>query len=123
MKLFFIAPTAAPGGIQAYNISSTVLEVAWGEVPFDGRNGQIRSFVIYYKLMGASEKDWKYTKTADTVNKTMIFGLRHWSFYEIKISAKTVEEGVKSDAVIARTDEDGNFIKIIVHLNITRNLG
>ena len=83
------------------------MKVTWGLVPFDGRNGIIRVYVIYYKLQGAPESEWRYVKASASVNSTLIFRLKYWSFYEIKVAAKTVSEGVKSSAVVARTDEHG----------------
>ena len=110
-----IAPTAAPVGVSAYNRSSTALEVTWGEVPFEGRNGMIRMYIIYYKLKSAQEKDWAFKEESGSVNTSLIIGLKYWSLYEIKVAAKTIKEGIKSDAVLARTDEDGNItMKILL---------
>lgn len=109
IKLFVVAPSAAPVEVAAYNLSSTVLEVTWGKVPFEGRNGIVRGYVIYYKLKDVTGNAWQHKETSVSENKMQIRHLKHWSFYEIKVAAKTVAEGQKSDAVIARTDENGNF--------------
>ena len=102
-------------GVSAHNLSSSALEVTWGEVPLEKRHGLIRMYIIYYKLKNAPEKDWAYTSTSASVNKTSIFGLKYWSIYNIRVAAKTTKEGVKSDAVFARTDEDGEMKILVIY--------
>eukprot|EP00795_Rhopilema_esculentum_P013677 gene13677-4581_t len=99
------APTLPPTNISAHNLSSRALEVNWGTVPLSGRNGIVRVYVIYYKLKDSPESDWQYTKASGSVKTIIITSLRHWSIYQIKVAAKTIREGTKSEAVIARTDE------------------
>ena len=83
--------------------------MTWGKVPFEDRNGIIRKYVIYYKLKSAQEKDWTFKEESGSVNTSLVIGLKHWSFYEVKVAAKTIKEGNKSEAVLARTDEYGKI--------------
>ena len=94
-----------PSNITAQNTSSSSIIVTWNDVPAEHQNGNITGYKVYIRNIG-SEGGWESEETSQkTFSKS---GLDLWTFYDIKISAKTsVGEGVQSNAVTVRTDEDG----------------
>ena len=78
-------------------------------MPYEERNGIIRMYVIYYKMNSTLESSWGSKEVSSSQNKATVSRLKFWSFYEIRVAAKTIKEGVKSDTILARTDEDGEL--------------
>ena len=89
------------------NSSSSSILVTWNDVPTEHQNGIITGYRVYIRKSRSSGA-WS---GEDTSNKQWSkSGLDLWTFYDIKISAKTsVGEGVQSVAVTVRTDEDGKL--------------
>ena len=101
-----LVPSAGPSEITGQNTSSSSITVTWDDVPFDHRNGIITGYKVYIKKVGSNGvENWDSEDISQkTFSKTE---LDLWTFYDIKISAKTsVGEGEKSDAIRVRTDED-----------------
>ena len=96
-----LVPSAGPSKITGQNTSSSSITVTWDDVPFDHKNGIIIGYEVYINGSG----NWYSEETSEqTFSKA---GLDLWTFYDIKVSAKTsVGEGVRSDAIRVRTDED-----------------
>ena len=85
--------------------SSSRIVVAWGDVPAEHQNGIITGYRVYIKKNESSEMWSQEDTNSKQWSKS---GLDFWTFYDIKISAKTsVGEGVQSAVVSVRTDEDG----------------
>ena len=96
-----LVPSAGPSEIIGRNTSSSSITVTWNDVPFDHRNGIITGYKVYINGSG----NWHLEETREqTFSKE---GLHFWTFYNITISARTsVGDGVQSDAIRVRTDED-----------------
>ena len=93
---------------MAQNTSSSSIIVTWNDVPAEHQNGNITGYKIYIKKAEIQEEGWEIEETSQkTLSKSR---LDLWTLYDIKISAKTsVGEGVQSNAVTVRTDEDGEY--------------
>ena len=86
------------------NSSSSSIVVTWDDVPAEHQNGIITGYRVYVRKSGSSE-GWSEQDVGD--KQFSASGLDFWTFYDIKISAKTsVGEGVQSAVVSSRTDED-----------------
>ena len=103
----FSVPSAGPSNITAQNTSSSSIIVTWDGVLQEHRNGNITGYKVYIKKVG-SEGGWESEETKQKIFAKSELDL--WSFYYIKISAKTsVGEGPQSNVVRVRTAEDGEF--------------
>ena len=104
LSVYIAVPSAAPANVTTRNTSSSSIEVTWDDVPSDHQNGIITGYKVYIKkAMG--ESSWTvHELTGKAFTKS---GLDLWTFYDVKVSAKTsVGEGTISDVTRARTDED-----------------
>ena len=106
---YFSAPSKPPETIAVGNISSTALSVSWGLVPTSDRNGIVTQNIVYYKLQSSLPTEWRTLEVSTPANSTIIYGLKHWSFYFIKVAAKTNKVGVASKEILMRTDEDSEY--------------
>lgn len=105
-------PSAGPANITAQNTSSSSVSVHWNDVPFEHQNGIITGYKVYIRKSG-HDGEWD---TVEVTTKHCSFtGLDLWTLYDVNVSAITsVGEGVQSDAVKVKTDEDGlcSFINL-----------
>ncbi|XP_065064517.1 neogenin-like [Rhopilema esculentum] len=97
-------PSAAPANVTARNTSSSSIQVSWNDVPSDHQNGIITGYKVYIKKAIGNNPWTSYEVTGKSFTKS---GLDFWTFYDVKVSAKTsVGEGTISNVTKARTDED-----------------
>lgn len=116
----FLAPSAAPENVNAYNLSSTSIVVTWSPVPDDLLNGILQS----YRVMLREDSQSSHPKTIMVANTSLsvtISFLKKFTVYSVWVAAVTVVTGPNSAAVIVSTDEDGTLLHIQHFMNIFSN--
>ena len=111
MVLYFpVAPSSAPGNVQASSISSTSAKVSWQAPSAIDHNGILVSYTIYVQAVGGGFTDGtiKQKQVPASLTVANVTGLEAYVEYSIKVSASTgVGEGPFSASVIVRTKEAG----------------
>ena len=111
----FLAPSAAPKGIQGYNTSSTSIRVTW-EFPLPSeRNGIITWYIVSYQAVGGSYNDStkRHKKATGASTQADLTGLEEYVVYNITVLAATsAGEGPDSIAVTVRTSKAGKTLKM-----------
>ncbi|XP_068689584.1 protein sidekick-1-like isoform X2 [Montipora foliosa] len=85
-------PSSPPVNVTAYVHNSTTICVAWLPVPRENRNGRI---IKYHLDMnnGGSHTPYKYVYVSegeeDIAQNVTVYGLRKYTSYTVKVSAKT----------------------------------
>ena len=108
----FTAPGAPPSDTRANAEDSESIRVEWKPPPVDKQHGDI----TYYKLMIVNNSRPDSDASVITISdpnqfEYLITNLKKWTEYRVWMLAGTViGDGVKSDALLVRTDEDGMYI-------------
>ena len=112
----FTAPTAPPGNLKVFNLSSTSLNATWSAPPINETHGHIRYYLIKYWEVECttfsydSHKLTVLTKTvASSLQSVIVDGLDYWKCYQLNVSAVTVGEGPYATDIETRTTENGEF--------------
>ena len=78
--------------------------MTWDDVPSDHQNGIVTGYKVYIKKTTGDNPWTSYEVTGKSFTKS---GLDLWTFYDVKVSAKTsAGEGSISSSTRVRTDED-----------------
>ena len=103
----YLVPTEPPNDIDA-NILETIVEISWGEVPEESRNGEIRGYrVTYYK---ANNKTYKKTVTNPPDFFTVqLKSLGKFSEYYVEILAYTNAGNGKVGNISFKTSDDSKY--------------
>lgn len=110
----FTAPGAPPSDIRATAEDSESIRVEWKPPPVDKQHGDI----TYYKLMIVNNTRPDSDASVITISdpnqfEYLITNLKKWTEYRVWMLAGTViGDGVKSDALFVRTDEDGMCARV-----------
>ena len=107
----FLAPSAAPESVSAYNLSSTSIVVTWSRVPDDLLNGILQSYRVMLREASQSSRP-KTIMVANASLSVIISSLKKFTVYSVWVAAVTVVSGPNSAAVIVSTDEDGKLLLI-----------
>lgn len=107
----FLAPSAAPESVSAYNVSSTSIAVTWSRVPDDLLNGILQSYRVMLREASQSSRP-KTIMVANASLSVIISSLKKFTVYSVWVAAVTVVSGPNSAAVIVSTDEDGKLLLI-----------
>ena len=107
----FLAPSAAPESVSAYNLSSTSIVVTWSRVPDDLLNGILQSYRVMLRGVSQSSRP-KTIMVANASLSVIISSLKKFTVYSVWVAAVTVVSGPNSAAVIVSTDEDGKLLLI-----------
>ena len=100
-------PTSFPVNITAEAVSSTRIEVFWGQVPAIDRNGIICGYSVEYEPL--EEGSGSTTINVADIGTTLAF-LQEYMLYNISVRAFTnVGPGPYSSPVTVITDEDCEF--------------
>ena len=104
-------PSAPPTDFAVINVSSTAIDLMWGEVPIMDRRGIIIEYTLRYRqltFVKALHYYWTYL-TAPASNITArLTGLHEFTTYYMQISAATsVGSGQFSVELNITTLEDG----------------
>ena len=102
--------------MNAFNISSTAIQVTWEEVPAIDRNGIITQYEVEYNQSTFSGVTMYNTTTVDSSTFMVdLTGLEEYVEYSIRVRAYTsVGAGPYSDVMIERTQEDGKCLPVTV---------
>ena len=104
--MLFSGPDAPPANLKGKYVNSTAIEIEWGLVPEEDRNGIIRRYVVNYRAKG-SLLGWKEISAAHPTSTLRIAGLQQYTIYEVKILAWTsIDKGPFSNVTEIRTDAD-----------------
>lgn len=104
---------AAPGGppqyIQASSETSESIRVVWEPPVQELQHGDITFYTLMYVNSSLSEDEAHEIKISDPNQREyVITGLQKWTEYRVWMMAGTkVGAGLRSDAIMVRTDEDG----------------
>ena len=104
-------PSGAPELKAVTVLNSTSVKVKWGPVREEHRNGNITNYVIFYN----AEKETGEKEVPESVEETVINGLRQSTTYSFRVWAETVEgAGLESNRINVTTE--GKEIKMIESL-------
>ena len=128
---YYTAPSA-PLNVTAFNLSSTSIMVTWQ--PPMTPNGIVEFYRVEFtsttnyvdqEFSGSSDDivDQAFSGSTNgiineiftTNTSVMISMLEKFTTYEVQVFATTIAEGNGSDVVIVTTDEDSEFLYIIMY--------
>lgn len=110
----FLAPSAPPVNVTAYNLSSTSVMVTWFPVPDDMLNGILQSYRVVYRKASSVNSAQLEMEVANTSLSVIISSLKKFTVYSVWVKAVTVAEGPSSAVVNVSTDEDGKVVLFII---------
>ena len=121
--LFHTVPASPPANVNAVNIS-TAIRVTWEEVPAIDWNGIITQYEVEYNQSTFSGATMYNTTTVDSSTFMVdLTGLEEYVEYSIRVRAYTsVGAGPYSDAVLERTQEDGEVV-VYIYLSYSTGTG
>ena len=106
-----IVPAVAPINVRSQVLSSTSINVTWGEIPPIRRNGIITAYEVLYEPL----ETFGGLIGSESVNTTnmyfVLFGLQEYVDYNISVRAYTeVGPGPYSQGITNQTFQDCEFI-------------
>lgn len=99
----FAAPSSAPVNMTISDIKSTEFLLTWTAPPYESHNGIITEYVVNITEVETGDMYKLVSQTASII----VQSLHAFYSYECTVSAVTVAEGPYTEAVTARTLEDG----------------
>ncbi|KAL4239205.1 Protein sidekick-2 [Mactra antiquata] len=101
-------PSSGPLDVQAVAISSTSVNVSWGQVPSMEQNGMIEGFKIEYRSSEQDIDSQSLQVSGNTSSSVIVENLRKFVTYEIRVLAYTrMGDGVPSSPeVTVKTTAD-----------------
>ena len=95
--------------MTSVSLSSTSIQVIWGEVPLIDRNGEIILYEVHYEPQQDSSQLRIPSQTENTTSiSLLLFDLQPFVVYAISVRAYTsVGHGPYSDVSFVTTQEDG----------------
>ena len=109
-------PSAPPHHVTTLNVSSTKIEVSWGEVPVHERRGVILGYHVAYgkqEVQTAGETGHLFVGSACQSLSVILSGLEKFTTYCITVSAFTAKgRGNSSECVSMTTNEEVSLINI-----------
>jgi len=110
----FLVPTSPPLNVRGTNESSTNITLSWDAVPIEHQRGEIIGYVVRVVEQGGVNET-KYNATNRSIT---IRDLKKFTFYNIRVSART-SKGISNYSTVfeIRTAEDGKPTVKIVLLN------
>ena len=89
--MIYTAPSAAPLNVTSHTLSSTSIQVMWGEVPAVERNGIITHYEVEYSHTAYGDSDIS-SQTQESEDMVLVLvGLHEYTEYYIRVRAYTVE--------------------------------
>ncbi len=104
--LFAAAPSAPPTNIEAVKTTSTSFLLQWNSPPLDGRNGNIRRYILV-----VTEQSSDKVIDISTQNTEQLFESLHPYYnYTFSVAAVTISAGVFSKQQTVTTLEDRTLL-------------
>ena len=101
----YIAPSVAPVGTIAKNISSSRVHLSWDELPAENRNGIVR----HYQVNVTETNTGKEFELIAYSNELIVQDLHPYYTYNVTVAAHTVDIGSYSAVISYQMEEDGQF--------------
>ncbi len=116
---FALAPTAKPQSFKVTNTSSSSLHLKWEPPQEKLTHGNIRYYVIKFRMVdcstGSSDATiWNITTVKSELRNATIGGLLFWTCYDLQIAAVTVGQGPFASKNKVRTSENGKICILII---------
>ena len=95
-------PTVAPIDVGAYPVSQTSVNVTWGEVPKEYRNGNITGYIVFYRVKARLSDPYKSHATSKL--SVLLNGLKRFTVYVCRVLAYiSAGNGIASREVVVST--------------------
>ena len=92
--------------VKSSTVSSSAINVSWGEVPCPQRNGEITGYIVWYNRSGTNRQvgEEVHVNSSSTMHMTVITDLDPLTEYIIRVAAVNRHgPGPFSDPVYATT--------------------
>lgn len=101
-------PSSGPVNVTAVTVTSTVIQVSWGNVSQEDQNGLILGYRIVYRLSSGDVHPYFKIVNDSSTSSVNVTELKKFSWYSVQVLAFTgVGDGALSQpAVLAMTFED-----------------
>lgn len=108
------APGAPPQNIHAFSETSESIRVVWDPPLESLQHGDLTYYMLFYVNSTLGDDEAHAVKVADPNEREYVIEqLQKWTEYRVWMLAGTsVGDGVKSDPIMIRTDEDGTFASL-----------
>ena len=107
LNISLSAPSLPPENIVSQKINSTSLNIRFGLIPPDDRNGVIAKYLVNIRQLNVDTLWTTYEVVENGQTKSIdIGGLEKWRDYEYTVAGCTLVCGVESPIAIKRTDQD-----------------
>lgn len=100
---WILAPEKVPTDVKVKETGKTSITVTWEEILYDEF---VQGYTVKYKKKGAASS--KFTKV-DRVKEMVLDGLNKFTEYTIQVAARSSQPGNYSEAISAKTLEDGKL--------------
>ena len=121
--MMWSAPSAPPQSVVGESVDSTSIRVSWSPPPLDHQNGVITGYRVLYSESSSGSQDddddgplpSAAMMASVPANDTwyVVRGLHKWTLYNVWVLAFTsAGEGPRSDVILVKTAEDGEFVFI-----------
>ncbi|XP_053380573.1 protein sidekick-2-like [Mercenaria mercenaria] len=107
-------PSEGPQNVHAVPISSTSVNVSWGDVPTLEQNGMILGFKVEYRSSERNIPTQSKDVSGNTTTHVLLENLRKFVTYEIRVLAYTrMGDGVPSSPeIVVQTNADGMLLTL-----------
>ena len=104
-------PSAAPPSVTVHAVNSHTILVTWQSIPVEKVNGILEGYKVLYTDV---DSNVPFEKLELNGSQTQLTKLKKFTMYKIWVLAFTnAGDGVPSECLYKRTDEDGKFFKFL----------
>ena len=111
-------PSAAPPSVTVHVVNSHTILVTWQSIPVEKVNGILEGYKVLYTDVNGKVP---FEKLELNGLQTQLTKLKKFTIYKICVLAFTkAGDGVPSECLYKRTDEDGKFLKFLSFFIVIR---
>ena len=111
-------PSAAPPSVTVHVVNSHTILVTWQSIPVEKVNGILEGYKVLYTDVNGKVP---FEKLELNGLQTQLTKLKKFTRYKICVLAFTkAGDGVPSECLYKRTDEDGKFLKFLSFFIVIR---